>query len=105
MRVGRSPLTRRLPHRAWMFCAAIVVAGGYSCAQAQTVRGTDDQTAFGVARTALPGARTDALPHPLSPSEATRIRQIFALQAAGTITEAVRETGRLENPLLLGPIL
>jgi soluble lytic murein transglycosylase len=88
-----------------MFCAAIAVAGGYSCAHAQTVRGTDDQTALGVPRIALPGAPSVALPQPLSPGEAARVRQIFALQASGAITEAIRETARLENPLLLGPIL
>ncbi len=88
-----------------MFCAAIAVAAGYSCAHAQTPRGTDDQTAFGVPRIALSGAPGVALPQPLSPSEAARIRHIFALQAAGAIGEAIRETALLENRLLLGPIL
>jgi soluble lytic murein transglycosylase len=88
-----------------MFCAAIAVAGGYSCAHAQTVRGTDDQTALGVPRVALSGAPGVALSQPLSPGEAARVRHIFALQAAGDITEAIRETDRLQNTLLLGPIL
>jgi soluble lytic murein transglycosylase-like protein len=60
---------------------------------------------LGVPRIALPGAPSVALPQPLSPGEAARVRRIFALQAAGAITEAIRETARLENPLLLGPIL
>ena len=102
---GRSPLTRRLPQLAWMFCAAIAVAGGYSCAQAQTVRGTDDQTALGVPRIALTNAPGVPLPQPLSPGQAARIRQIFTLQARGAIAEAIRETDRLDNTLLLGPIL
>ena len=88
-----------------MFCAAIAVAGGYSCAHAQTLRGTDDQTALGVPRVALNGAPGVGLPQPLSPSEAARVRHIFALQAAGTIAEASRETDLLDNKLLLGPIL
>ncbi len=88
-----------------MFCAAIAVVVGYSCAHAQTVRGTDDQTALAVPRVALSGAPGVALPQPLSPGEAARIKQIFALQAAGAISEAIRETDRLENKLLLGPIL
>jgi soluble lytic murein transglycosylase len=88
-----------------MFCAAIAVAGDYSCAHAQTLRGTDDQTAFGVPRVALSNAPGVALPQPLSPGEAARIRRIFALQAAGNISEAIRETGRLDTTLLLGPIL
>ena len=53
----------------------------------------------------LNGAPGVALPQPLSPSEAARVRHIFALQAAGAITEATRETGLLDNKLLLGPIL
>jgi len=88
-----------------MFCAAIAVAGGYSCAHARTLRGTDDQTAFGVPRVALSGAPGVALPQPLSPSEAARVRHIFALQAEGAIAEAIRETHRLDSTLLLGPIL
>jgi soluble lytic murein transglycosylase-like protein len=88
-----------------MFCAAIAVAGDYSCAHAQTLRGTDDQTAFGVPRVALSSAPGIALPQPLSPGEAARIRRVFALQAAGKITEAIRETDQLDNTLLLGPIL
>ena len=88
-----------------MFCAAIAVAGGYSCAHSQTLRGTDDQTALGVPRIALSGSPGVALPQPLSPGEAARIRRIFALQAAGAIPEAIRETDLLENRLLLGPIL
>ena len=88
-----------------MFCAAIAVAGGYSCAHAQTKRGTDDQTALGVPRIALNGAPGVALPQPLSPGEAARVSHIFALQAAGAIPEAIRETALLDNKLLLGPIL
>ncbi len=88
-----------------MFCAAIAVAGGYSCAHAQTVRGTDDQTALGVPRVALNGYPGLALPQPLSPGEAAQVRHIFALQAAGNIAEATHETGLLNNKLLLGHIL
>ena len=88
-----------------MFCAALAVAGGYTCAHAQTVRGTDDQTAFGVPRAALNGAPGLGIPQPLSPGEAVRIKHIFALQAAGAIPEALRETSLLNNNLLLGPIL
>ena len=88
-----------------MFCAAIAVVGGYSCAQAQTKRGTDDQTALAVPRIALNGSPGVAMPQPLSPGEAARVRHIFALQAGGAIQEAVRETALLDNKLLLGSIL
>ena len=88
-----------------MFCAAIAVAGGYSIAHAQTMRGTDDQTAFAVPRVALGSSADVALPQPLAPSEAARIRRIFALQARGDLAEAARETSRLDDHLLLGAIL
>jgi soluble lytic murein transglycosylase-like protein len=98
-------MTRRLSYRAWMFYAAVAVVGGYSCAHAQTTRGTDDQTAFGVPRVAMNGAPGVGLPQPLPPGEAARIRRIFGLQAAGSIAEAARETNQLDDNLLLGPIL
>ncbi|MGC8468539.1 MAG: transglycosylase SLT domain-containing protein, partial [Acetobacteraceae bacterium] len=44
-------------------------------------------------------------PQPLSPATAARIRRIFALQAAGRMAEAARETAGLRNRLLLGHIL
>ena len=52
-----------------MFCVAIAVAESYSCAHAQTVRGTDDQTAFAVPRIALSNGSSVALPQPLTPGE------------------------------------
>jgi len=88
-----------------MFYAAIAVVGGYSIAHAQTMRGADDQTAFAVPRLALGSTAEVALPQPLAPSEAARIRQIFALQAKGDIAAAARETDRLDSRLLLGAIL
>ncbi len=69
------------------------------------MRGTDDQTALGVPRIALSGTPGVGLPQPLTPSDAARVRHIFALQAGGAIAEAVRETDLLQNKLLLGPIL
>jgi soluble lytic murein transglycosylase len=79
--------------------------GGYSIAHAQTRRGTDDQTAFAVPRLALGSTGEVALPQPLAPSDAARIRQIFALQGKGDIADATRETARLDSHLLLGAIL
>ena len=88
-----------------MFYAAIAVVGCYSIADAQAVRGTDDQAAFAVPRLALGTTAEVALPQPLAPSEAARIRPIFALQAKGDIAEAARDTSRLDSRLLLGAIL
>ncbi|HTW68805.1 MAG TPA: transglycosylase SLT domain-containing protein [Acetobacteraceae bacterium] len=69
------------------------------------MRGTDDQTAFAVPRLALGSTAEVALPQPLAPSEAARIRKIFALQAKGDITDAARDTAQLDSHLLLGAIL
>ena len=66
---------------------------------------TGDQTALAVPRIGLRGAAGVGLPQPLSPAEAAQVRRIFALQGSGSTAEAVRETGRLQNNLLLGAIL
>lgn len=46
-----------------------------------------------------------ALPRPLPPSDAARIRRIFALQDTGNIPAALRETELLDETRLLGHIL
>jgi soluble lytic murein transglycosylase-like protein len=46
-----------------------------------------------------------ALPQPLAPSDAARIRRIFALQAEARLADAARETALLNDSLLTGPIL
>jgi soluble lytic murein transglycosylase-like protein len=45
------------------------------------------------------------LPQPLAPSEAARIRRIFALQRDGSLQAAALETSRLTDQTLLGHIL
>jgi soluble lytic murein transglycosylase-like protein len=88
-----------------MLAALLAVAGNYSAAQAQGPGERSDQTAFAIPRVGLHGAIGVGLPQPLSPSEVVQVRRIFALQGAGSETEAVRETERLTSDLLLGPIL
>ena len=105
MREGRSQPKGRLSHLAWLISAAFAAPSCFPSAYAQTVRGADDQTALGVPRMGVGHAPIVPMPQPLSPGEAARIRRIFALQASGSITEAADETARLEDPLLLGPIL
>ncbi len=56
-------------------------------------------------RNATRGGSGVALPHPLAPSDAIRIRRVFALQERGNIAEARRETDLLGDSLLLGHIL
>jgi soluble lytic murein transglycosylase-like protein len=51
------------------------------------------------------GASGSGLPQPLAPSEAARIRRIFALHRADDLQAAGVETGRLTDQTLLGHIL
>jgi soluble lytic murein transglycosylase-like protein len=88
-----------------MLVAVLGAASNYSVAQAQGTGETGDQTALAVPRIGLRGAAGVGLPQPLSPSEAVQVRRIFSLQGGGSVAEAARETGRLQNDLLLGAIL
>jgi soluble lytic murein transglycosylase-like protein len=72
---------------------------------AKNVDDAADQTALAIPRIGMPGARGVALPQPLSPGDVAAIRQIFALQRAGAISEATRETDTLESDILRGAIL
>ena len=56
-------------------------------------------------RIAARGGGEIALPRPLAPSDVARIRRIFDLQARGHIPDAVAETMRFEESILLGHIL
>ena len=51
------------------------------------------------------GSSGVGLPQPLAPSEAARIRHIFALQRQGAIPAAIAETRRLSDDTLLGHII
>jgi soluble lytic murein transglycosylase len=66
---------------------------------------TVDQTAMAIPRIGMPGARSVALPQPLSPGDVAQIRHIFALQRTGAVTEAGQEMDRLESGILRGVIL
>ena len=57
-----------------------------------------------IPRVPFPGGRGDAaaLPEPLAPSEAARIRQILRMQARGDIAGATRETRLIETETMLG---
>lgn len=88
-----------------MLGAVLAVSGYYSIAQAQSAGGTGDQTALAVPRIGLRGAAGVGLPQPLAASEAALVRRIFSLQDGGSLAEAVRETAKLPNNPLLGPIL
>lgn len=64
-----------------------------------------EQTALAIPRIGMPGAHGVALPQPLSPGDTARTRRIFALQRAGSITEAKREMDHMESDTLRGAIL
>jgi hypothetical protein len=76
------------------------MAGGVDQAQ------TPEETALAMPRVKPPaGASGLGLPQPLPPSEAARIRRIFAFQRGGDIPAAIAETDRLTDDTLLGHIL
>jgi hypothetical protein len=58
-----------------------------------------------IPRIGMPGAHSIALPQPLAPGDVARIRQIFALQRTGAISDASKEMERLDSDLLRGAIL
>src|SRR5271166_1663648 len=98
----------RLPAaRAFIAGAAFLAGTMAQAAQAQpTGPGDGDETAMAVPLMVLPGASGGvALPRPLSPSDTVLVRRIFVAQARGDLVSAARETGELENTLLLGSIL
>jgi soluble lytic murein transglycosylase len=103
---GRGSLpTCALAIWAGMLCAVLIAPWSYSVAQTQRAGTTDDQTALAVPRVGLRGTTGVALPQPLPPSEAARIRRIFSLQDKGSVPEAARESEQLDDRLLLGTIL
>ncbi len=84
--------------------AALLASAALATAHAHD---STDQTAMAIPRVETPGGTAPevALPQPLTPSDAARVRRIFADQAHGRMADAERETAQLGDPLLLGPIL
>ena len=115
--VGQA-LSRLPAATAFLAGAAAMLAGSGSgeVAFAQARRTdrdarTSDELAFAVPRLSLPSRLSPdspghggevALPQPLPPSEAARIRRILSLQAHGAIAAADRETQQLDVTSLLG---
>ena len=81
--------------RALLAGAAILAGASVTKADAQTQAGLDD-TAFAVPRVDPRGLSGVALPQPLPPSEAIRIKRIFALQSRGEIDAAVNQTNEID---------
>lgn len=92
--------------RSLILSFALLSATGFDAQLwAQNADDAVDQTAMAIPRIGMPGARSIALPQPLSPGDVARIREIFALQRNGAIAEASKEMDRLDSDLLRGVIL
>ncbi|MCL2427902.1 MAG: transglycosylase SLT domain-containing protein [Alphaproteobacteria bacterium] len=104
--IGRVPPSRLSLIRSLIAALACLTGASLPVAQAQTSRvGAADETAMAIPRAHPPEGGAAPLPQPLAPSEAGRIRRIFALQAEGDFGEAERQTARLSDTTLLGHIL
>ena len=84
-------------------CAVLCSTPYPSFAQTQQVD-RNAETAMAVQRPVVRGQSVAALPHPLAPSDALRLRRILALHAAGLWTQAASETDALDAPWMLGAI-
>ena len=108
MRGVRHTLSR-IPMAANGVLSAALLAGSLvSAAQAQSPasgNGADEQTAFAFPRVLLHADSEVAMPQPLDPSDAARVRRIFALQGQGKLADADTLIADLQNKLLLGAIL
>ena len=102
-------ISRLSAARAVLAGAALLAGTALRCAQAEASGGLapfNDDLAMAVPRVhPQAGANGVGLPQPLAPSEAARIRRIFALQRQGAMAVAMAETSRLDDDTLLGHIL
>jgi soluble lytic murein transglycosylase-like protein len=106
MRGIGSTLARLSAARALFAGAALLAGFAAQKANAQTAGGYPpngaDDTALAIPRLAPAGNAGVALPQPLAPSEAARIRRIFALQAGGDIPAALQATAQIDTSYDLG---
>jgi soluble lytic murein transglycosylase len=99
-------MTGRHRLRSLVLSFALLVATGLDAPiRAQNANDAVDQTAMAIPRIGMPGARSIALPQPLSPGDVARIRKILVSQRSGAIADATKEMDRLDSDLLRGAIL
>ncbi len=91
----------RIPAARALIAGAAFLAGASASAAAADVY---DDVALAIPRMS-PGSGTIGLPHPLSASDALRLRRIFAAQAKGDLQIARTEAEQVSDPLLLGHVL
>lgn len=104
---GTDATRSRFPATRALLAGVALLAGATATkAYAETKAGqphtATDEIAMAVPRLAPFGASGIALPRPLEPSEARRIRAIFALQARGDIPAAIRASEALDETTALG---
>lgn len=97
---GTGSAFSRLPAARAIIAGAAFLAG--TLGSAAHGQDTTETVAFFAPRLSLSGA---ALPQPLTPSDAARLRRVFALQAQGDMPAAIAETAQVRSPLLLGDVL
>ena len=103
-RLGKT-LSRLGSARALLAGAAILAGAAGPVGTKQSTEGAED-IALAIPRVSAPGGSTRvALPQPLTPSDAERIRRIFALQAKNDIPAAIAEVEQLTDMMLLPEIL
>ncbi len=86
------------------FLAGLLVTAAQAKSPASG-NGADEQTAFAFPRVLLHADSEVAMPQPLDPSDAARVRRIFALQHQGKLAAADKLIPDLRSKLLLGAIL
>jgi soluble lytic murein transglycosylase-like protein len=92
--------------RAFLAGVALLAGATATKAYAETKAGHpqagNDEIAMAIPRVSPYGGSGVALPQPLAPSEAARIRRVFALQAKGDIPAAVRDGEAIDSTTPLG---
>lgn len=84
------------------FLAGATATKAYAELKAGHPQARADETALAIPRVSPRGLSGVALPQPLPPSEAARIRRIFAAQVRGNIPAAIRETETVDTASPLG---
>ncbi len=105
MRAIGTPFSPPPAGRALLAGAALLLGAIASTGPASAQKVASDETAMALPRLPSPRAEGVALPAPLAPSEAARIRRILGLQSRGAMAEASREMALLSDTTLNGPLL
>ncbi len=99
---GVSQKLSRLPAARFLIAGAAIIAGSLPPGDVRATPSED--TAFANPRVGS-GVAGAGLPEPLAPSDAARLRRVFAMQAAGNLAAADAELAATPDPLLNGHVL